>query len=71
MGKECLQIFLNLNFSAKDVAITSVLHVLKDYFIPMRNNVYERYVFNYCVQMLEETVACYVNRVRKFASSCQ
>jgi len=71
MGKECLQIFLNLNFGTEELTITSALKALETYFLPKRNVVYERSVFNLCVQSSEEIVDCYVNRLRKLASSCQ
>jgi len=71
MGKECLQIFLNLNFGTEVLTITSALKALENYFLPKRNVVYERYVFNSCIQVPEETVDCYVNRLRKLAASCQ
>ena len=70
MGKDCLQIFLNLNFGDEEITITSSLSALEDYFLPKRNVVYERYVFNSCIQTPEETVDGYVNRLRKLASSC-
>ena len=47
------------------------MSALEDYFLPKRNVVYERYVFNSCIQTPEETVDGYVNRLRKLASSCQ
>jgi len=68
MGKECLQISLNLNFGTEELMITSAL---KAYFLPKRNVVGERYVFKSCVQSSEETFDCYVNRLRKLESSCQ
>ena len=71
MGKECLQIFLNLNFGTEVLTITSALKALENYFLPKRNVVYEKYVFNSCIQVPEETVDCYVNRLRKLAASCQ
>ena len=71
MGKTCLQIFLNLNFGNEEITITSSLSGLEDYFLPKRNVVYKSYVFNSCIQTLEETVDGYVNRLRKLASSCQ
>ena len=47
------------------------MSALEDYFLPKRNVVYERYVFNSYIQTPEETVDGYVNRLRKLASSCQ
>ena len=67
MGKDCLQIFLNLNFGTEEIMITSSLSALEDYFLPKRNLVYER--FNSCIQTPEETVDGYINRLRKLASS--
>ena len=52
MGKDCLQIFLNLNFGDEEITITSSLSAQEDYFLPKRNIGYERYVFNSCVQTL-------------------
>ena len=71
MVKDCLQIFLNLNFGDEEITITSLLSALQDYFLPKRNIVYEMYVFNSCIQTPEESVDGYVNRLRKLASSCQ
>ena len=71
MEKECLQIFLNLNFGTEELTISSALKALETYFLPKRNVVYERYVLNSCIQSSEETIDCYGNRLRKLASSCQ
>ena len=71
MGKTSLQIFLNVNFDDEEITIMSSLSALEDYFLPKRNVVYERYVFNSCIQTPEETVDSYVNRLKKLASSCQ
>ena len=71
MGKDCLQIFRNLSlFPAQQESVTSYLDALESYFKPQRNVVYERYVFNTCVQTQDESVDAYVNRLRKLASSC-
>ena len=72
MGRECLQI-LNLNLSAeKDKKkIDKCLEALENYFKPGRNLVYERYVFNTCVQQSEETIQSYVTRLRKLAATCE
>ena len=49
MGRECLQILLNLNLSEEDKKkIHKCLEALEKYFKPTRNVVYERYVFNTC-----------------------
>ena len=71
MGKDCLQIFLNINFSTKEITITSTLSALEYYFLPKRNVVNERYVFNSCIKTPAETVDGYVNRLKKLASPCQ
>ena len=57
MGRECLQILLNLNLPEEDKRkIDKCLEALESYFKPSRNLVYERYVFNSCVQKREESV---------------
>ena len=72
MGKECLQIFLNLKLSDDDRKdINACITALENYFKPKRNVVYERYMFNTCSQQPEESVDGYVNRLRKCASTCQ
>ena len=72
MGKECLQIFLNLKLSAEERAdVNECVKALELYFKPKRNVVYERYQFNMCTQNLEEPVDAYINRLRKAASTCQ
>ena len=50
MGMECLQGFMNLNFGTKELTITLAVKALENYFIPKRNVVFERYVFNSCIQ---------------------
>ena len=69
MGKACLQIFLNLNCGTEELTINSALKALEEE--KKRNVVYERYVFNSCFQAPEESIDCYVNRLRKLALSCQ
>ncbi|XP_078368291.1 uncharacterized protein LOC144652146 [Oculina patagonica] len=72
MGRECLQIFLNLNLTEEDKKkVDKCLEALENYFKPSRNVVYERYVFNTCVQQNEESVQSYVTRLRKLAASCE
>ena len=72
MGKDCLQIFLNLKLSEEERnSVNSCLNALEAYFKPKRNVVYERYLFNTCTQNVEESVHGYVNRLRKHASTCE
>ena len=72
MGRECLQIFLNLNLSEDDKQnIARCLEALDQYFKPTRNVVYERYVFNTCMQDNDESAKSYVTRLRKLAASCE
>ena len=72
MGRECLQILLNLNLPKEDKRkIDKCLEALESYFKPSRNLVYERYVFNTCVQQSEESVQSYVTRLRKLAAFCE
>ena len=66
-------IFLNLKLiitkeDKKNIACCNA--ALEAYFKPKKDVVYERYLFNSCVQNPGETVGGYVNRFRKFASSC-
>jgi len=72
MGKECLQIFLNLKLDAEQQGNVEVcIQALEAYFKPKRNVVYERYQFNMCTQSPEETTDSFMNRLRKAASTCQ
>ena len=72
MGRECLQRYLNLSLSEDDKKkVDKCLEALENYFKPARNVVYERYVFNTCVQESEESVQSYVTRLRKLATSCE
>ena len=71
MGKDCLQIYRNLSLTPEQQeSVQGCLEALEAYFKPQRNVVYERYVFNSCVQSQDENVDAYVNRLRKLASSC-
>ena len=55
----------------QQATVKGCLDGLEAHFKPQRNVVYERYVFNSCVQIVEESVDVYVNRLRKIASSCE
>ena len=69
MGKECVQIFLNLNCGTKELTRTSALKALETCLLAKRNVANER-LFLTCVESSKENVHCYVNRL-KLASSCQ
>ena len=71
MGKDCLQVFNNLELSVEQKSsVKACLDALEAYFKPKRNVVYERYVFNFSSQQQEESTDEYVNRLRKYAASC-
>lgn len=72
MGKDCLQILLNLNLTVDERAsVEASLKALESYFKPKRNVVYERYVFNTCNQIAGESIDAYTNRLRKHAATCE
>ncbi|XP_028513100.1 uncharacterized protein LOC114574520, partial [Exaiptasia diaphana] len=72
MGKDCLQILLNLKLSEEQRDnVDECLKALESYFKPKRNVVYERYIFNTCTQSTDETIDGYVNRLRKHAATCE
>ena len=69
MGKDCLQIFLNLNLSEADrESVAASPTALEAYFKPKTSVVYERYSFNIAMQGQEEE---FVNRLRKLAVTCR
>ena len=72
MGKECLQIFLNLNLNEADrESVAASLTALEAYFKPKTSVVYERYRFNMATQGQEEGIEEFVNRLRKLAVTCR
>ena len=71
MGKECLQIFLNLKLTTEEEDVDECIKALEASFKPKRNIVYERYLFNMRQKNSGETMDSYVNRLQKAASTCQ
>ena len=72
MGKDCLQIFLNLKLTEEEASsVNSSLAALAAYFKPKTSVVYERYLFNSSTQGPDEGIDEFVNRLRKQASSCK
>jgi len=71
MGKECLQIFRNLNLLLKQQgSVLSCSDALEGYFKPQRNVVYERYLFNLYIQGQDALIDAFFNCLRKLVSLC-
>lgn len=49
----------------------SILKILDGHFLPKKNVIYERYVFNSCMQGKEEPVEDYVARLKEMANNCE
>ena len=73
MGADCKRIMNTLpslsTGDKKDPA--KIVQELKKHFIPQRNVLYERFVFNSAVQKPGETIDEYVVRLRQMAESCE
>ena len=70
MGKECLQILLNLKLAEEErTDVDACLTALGCYFKPKRDIVYGRYMFNTCMQNVKEPIHTYVDRLRKQAAT--
>ena len=72
MGKECLHVCRNLPMTAEERQDADViLTKLSAYFIPKRNKIYERYVFNSRSQRAEESFDQFLTALRKLAVTCE
>ena len=72
MGKDCLEIFLNLELTPEERgSVTISLKPLEAYFKPKTNVVYERFLLNSAAQSSEEGIDELVNQPRKMAWSCK
>ena len=72
MGKDYLEIFLNLELTPEErESMMSSLKALEAYFKPKTNVVYERFLFNSATQSSEEGIDEFENRLRKMASLCK
>ena len=72
IGKECHQILKNLPLTAaerKDPC--TILDKLTNHFEPKRNTIYERYVFNSCIQSSEDNFDSFLNILRALSASCE
>ena len=56
--------------TADKIDLAKIVQELKKHFIPQRNVLYERFVFNSTVQKPGETIDEYVVRLRQMADSC-
>ena len=73
MGADCKKIMNSLpSLSAEDKKDSAkIILELRKHFIPQRNVLYERFVFNSAVQKAGETIDEYVVRLRQLAESCE
>lgn len=70
MGKECLHVCRNLPMTADERQDPDViLTKLSEYFIPKRNKIYERYVFNSHSQKAEESFDHFLTALRKLEAT--
>ena len=72
LGRDAQQILQHLQFTPPDKRkdLPSVIDALQKHFVPQRNEVFERYVFNTASQEPGESVDNYVTRLRKLAATC-
>jgi hypothetical protein len=72
MGRDCAAILDNLDLTAAQTKkVTSILDALQLNFEPLRNVIYERSVFYSSKQSVGESIAQYVNKLRRLAASCE
>ena len=72
LGRDAQRILQHLQFNPpeKREDLPSVIEALQQHFVPQRNEVFERYVFNTAFQEPGESVDNYVTRLRKLAVTC-
>ena len=72
MGKECLHVCRNLPMTEEERQDADViLTKLDEYFVPKRNTIYERYVFNCRSQKHGKSFDQLLTELREFAATCQ
>ena len=72
MGIECKKILKRLQLSEDEMKDPkTILHKLQDHFLPVRNILYERYVFHNTDQLAHETIDEFVIKLRQLAEPCQ
>ena len=70
LGKQCYLVYKNLPLSDRTKS-QDILKALRDYFKPKTNIIYERYLFNSCVQEKNQTFDQFLNKLRELASTCE
>ena len=73
LGRDAQRILQHIPFAtaAEREDLPSVINALESHFMPRRNEVFERYIFNTAVQEPGETIDDYVTRLRRLAVSCK
>ena len=72
MGIECKKILKRLQLSEDEMKDPkTILDKLQDHFLPVRNILYERYVFHNTDQLAHETIDQFVIKLRQLAEPCQ
>ena len=73
MGADCKRVLNNLPelTDGDRKKPERIITILKDYFVPQKNVLYERFVFNSATQKSSESIDEFVLRLRKLAESCE
>ena len=71
MGGECKKILKCLQLTDDDMKEPAIiLGALQDHFVPVRNILYERYIFHNTEQQAHETIDQYLIKLRQLAEPC-
>ena len=71
MGTECKKILKRLQLSEADMKDPAIiLAKLQDHFVPLRNILYERYIFHNTEQQIHETIDQFLIKLRQLAEPC-
>ena len=72
MGTECKKILKRLQLTEAEMEDPqTILDALQDHFVPVRNILYERYIFHNTEQQAHETIDQYLIKLRRLAEPCQ
>ena len=66
-GEELKEIFDTLK--VENNSLSSAINALNEYFLPLKNKFYERYLFRQCHQEPSESLDAYVTRLRKLVKN--